>query len=277
MSDNEGTYGYASTERDTDISAIDFLPWRELADAAPTSLRTPSWSLGRASDLTEGIRPGAEVPLFAFVRILGTDYILSTYQSQSCFDSDPEWRCDVQSRICGYNIGSCETRDEACEKLRAYAMDVLADEAAVIACLNKTDMEFVRQAKEAGATVCFENNRSERDKEIEIEIRGDLSTDEHPFSQGFRISAYARPEGCHWGCWYYFAGLDVPYGRQRGIEVNARKGFSVARIVDDASRCDGCGRHVPVDELITVGFANASCPDCKESLKKKLQPRGWCD
>lgn len=277
MGENERLHGYASTERDTDLGIVEFRPWEEIRNEIPPGV-IPDLTLDNTHNLHSDGTSNAEVPLFAVACILGTDYLLSVYKSHPDSDGNETcWQGGVQIRNQSWTAIRTYTREKAIDGILAYARDTLTDEEGVIECLRETDREFVRQARDAGASVTFMNDGSERNKLIEIRIGSDLSTDEHPFRQGFRLSAYARPEGCHWGCWYYFDGVDFPYSRQRGITVDARKGFSVARIVEDAGRCDGCGRSFHIDELRTVGFANASCPECREKLKGKFEPKGWCD
>lgn len=262
--------GYANTEGDTAPDTLEFVGWKMACAAASHAIVGDSYlrrSLEKEDD------DGA---LFCAGRFLGTDCLLSVYPFCSFLSQDDKWNCSVRFRSHSQVVDSAGTCDEAIDKLIAYARDVMLDESAVIEQLNDTDREFVRQAKAAGATVKLENNRSERNKGVEIVIGNDLSTGEHPFRQGFRLIAYARPEGCHWGCWYYFDGLDTPGSRQRGIDVDARKGFSVARIVEAAGTCDGCGKRIPIDEIRTVSFAGGSCKGCEPQLKERLQPAGWC-
>ena len=261
------TRRYASAERDTELSSLEFVTWEEVSLRLPEDFSSPVWMS------FDGARHGDA--LFCHVRVLGCDYLLSArpYDPEGGL-SHEEWLCDVSRRNSGQTVASVDTRDEAIDTLSEYARTVLADEEAVIGCLNETDLEFVRQARDAGATICLENDRSECNKRIEIEIGNDLSTEDHPFSQGFRMSAYARPEGCAWHCWYHFNGLHAMASRTRGIAVDASKGFSVARIVDQSRTCDMCGRKIPLDEIQTVGFANGTCEACAIPFLSTL-PDKW--
>lgn len=88
--------------------------------------------------------------------------------------------------------------------------------------------------------------------------------------------AYARSEDCEWNCWHHFNGLDAAVARTRGIAVDTRNGFPIARIVEDLRTCDRCGRKVPLDEIQTVGFANGVCGDCMMPFLSGLS-RSWCN
>lgn len=276
MEGNGRDHGYASTERDTDLDSISFSRWRDIEDAVPKNISRPIWFSGHLAPMQADELQDDE-PLFCPVRVLGTNFLLAVSPFQAYNESRPHWTGDIHAHSHGQVVVKADTRDEAIARLIDYAKDIMTDEDAVIACLNATDREFLRQAREAGATVCLENNRSERDKGVTIEIRNDLSTDEHPFQQSFLLSAYARPEGCHWDCWYCFSGIDAPWSRQRGIEVDASKGFSVARIVEDTGTCDCCGKRIPVDEVETAGFANGTCKECNFVYHQKLRREGWTD
>lgn len=261
---------YASVERDTDLSNLEFVSWEEVSPSLPADFRQPVWR-------HYGGRDRHDEAVFCLVRVLGHDYLLSAYLYDSSLPFErSHWVGDVCQSSSGKVIGHADTKDEVIGMLVDYARDVLSDEQAVIGCLNETDLEFVRQARDAGAAVSLVNNESERNKRVEIEIGSDLSTEEHPFRQGFLMMAYARPEGCEWNCWYHFNGLHAAVSRTRGITVDARKGFSVARIVEDSRTCDRCGEKVPLDEIQTVGFANGVCEDCVIPFLSGL-PRGWCN
>lgn len=267
MTGTTKTRRYASTGQDTDLSSLGFGTWEEVSPQLPADFSSPIW-MSYSSDSHEEAR-------FCHVRVLGCDYLLSTYlYGSSVGHPREEWLCDVSRRNSGQTVAHADTREVAIDLLAEYARTVLTDEDAVIGCLNETDLEFVRQARDAGATICLENDRSERNKRIEIEIGNDLSTEDHPFSQGFRMSAYARPEGCEWHCWYHFNGLHALVSRTRGIAVDASKGFSVARIVDQSRTCDMCGRRIPLDEIQTVGFANGACKACEIPFLSTL-PNKW--
>lgn len=46
-------------------------------------------------------------------------------------------------------------------------------------------------------------------------------------------------------------------------------------LVTVANTCPHCGRNVGVDELVRVGFAARSCPQCAPSANAALPPRWW--
>lgn len=268
MAGTKATARYASTAGDTDLSALEFSSWEEVSLLLPADFSTPAW-------MTYGDESACDGARFCFARVLGCDYLLSArpYGMRNGNPS-PEWVCDVSRRSSGKAVAYVATEDEAIDRLADYARTVLADEGTVLGRLNGTDLEFVRQARAAGATICIENDGSERNNRIEIEIGNDLSTREHPFRKGFRMGAYARPEGCDWHCWYHFDGLGAAVSRTRGIAVDASKGFSVARIVDQSRTCDVCGRMIPLDEIETVGFANGTCAECVIPFLSTL-PNKW--
>lgn len=161
---------YASTERDTDLSGLRFASWDEVAPVFADDFVQPAWySYGGRCRHAEAV--------FCPVRVLGCDYLLSAYLYDPVLPYErSHWVGSVNQRSSSHAVGQADTKDEAIDMLVTYARDVLTDEQAVLACLNATDLEFVRQAKEAGATICMMNNDSEQNKSIEIEVGNDKNS-----------------------------------------------------------------------------------------------------